>query len=256
MKIAVTGKGGVGKSTLAAMMTHLSAADGHKVLAVDADPDANLAFALGIPAEIRQSIIPVSCRTELIEERTGAKLKKFGQMFKLNPEVKDVVEKLGHSFNGIDLIVLGAIQSAGGGCACPENVFLKNLLTDILIRRDEVVIVDMEAGIEHLGRGTAKSVDYLIVVVEPSPQSINTAESIAKLAGQLGIRNVRFVANKIRNRAEMDYVHRKIRNSELIGSIPYSDEIALYEREERSLFSHISPDLLESYSRIYSSLSL
>jgi len=255
MKYAITGKGGAGKSTLAAMMCHLAHAGGHEVLAVDADPDANLAFSLGIPAEDRETIIPVAQRTELIEERTGAKLKKFGQIFRLNPEVSDVAEKLGYDHKGINLVVLGAIQSGGSGCACPENVFLKHLLTDILLRRGDFVIVDMEAGIEHLGRGTAKGVDAMIVVVEPTPQSVETANSIVRLAGQLEIREVRFAANKIRTDAEINYLFGKLDSSKFLGIIPYSEEIVRCERDEAPVFGNVPAGLMDAYRKIYAEMS-
>lgn len=251
MKFAITGKGGAGKSTLAAMMCHLAHAGGHDVLAVDADPDANLAFSLGIPAEVRETIIPVACRTGLIEERTGAKLKKFGQIFRLNPEVGDVAEKLGYDHKGINLVVLGAVQSGGSGCACPENVFLKHLLTDILLRRGDFVIVDMEAGIEHLGRGTAGAVDVMIVVVEPSPQSVETANSIIRLAGQLEISKVRFVANKIRTEAEIEYLYSKLDRTRFLGIIPFSEEIVRCEREEMPVFDNVSEVVKDAYRKIY-----
>ncbi|MBC8278152.1 MAG: AAA family ATPase, partial [FCB group bacterium] len=182
MKFAITGKGGAGKSTLAAMMCHLAHAGGHDVLAVDADPDANLAFSLGIPAEVRETIIPVACRTGLIEERTGAKLKKFGQIFRLNPEVGDVAEKLGYDHKGINLVVLGAVQSGGSGCACPENVFLKHLPPATMPRRNDFVIVDIEAGTEHLGRGTPTGLDALIVVVVLTLQRVQTANTTVRPA--------------------------------------------------------------------------
>lgn len=255
MKIAITGKGGAGKSTLAAMICRLASADGHDVLAVDSDPDANLAFSLGIPAEVRKEMIPVAQQTGLIEERTGAKLKKFGQIFRLNPDVSDVAEKLGYHHQGVNLIVMGAIQSAGSGCACPENVFLKNLLTDIMIRRNEYVIVDMEAGIEHLGRGTARGVDTMIIVVEPAPQSVETANSIIKLAGQLDISEVRFTANKTRKDAEIDYLYDRLDRMKFLGTIPYSEEIVHCERKELPLFENISEGLMDAYQKIYAGIS-
>jgi len=197
MKIAVTGKGGVGKSTFAALLAHFAVSDGKNVLAVDSDPDANLAFALGITAEDRKSIIPIAERTELIEERTGAKLKQFGQIFRLNPKVSDIADRYSYNHEGIHLLVMGAVEAGGTGCACPENVFLRNLLSNIILNREDFVIVDMEAGIEHLGRATAKGVDIMIAITEPTPQSVETSLSIDKLAGQIGIEKVYFIGSKI-----------------------------------------------------------
>lgn len=251
MKIAVTGKGGVGKSTIAAIMTHLAKRDGKEVLAVDSDPDANLAFALGIPENERGAIIPIARRTELIEERTGARLKQFGQIFKLNPQVSDIADRLSCDFKGIKLLVLGAIEAGGSGCACPENVFLRNLLSSIILRRNDFVIVDMEAGFEHLGRGTAKGVDLMIAVVEPTFQSVATARSIAKFARQIGIREVRFVGNKITSEAERTYLNARLDSDILIGFIPYSDSIRQADRDEIPLIEHIDAEMFQIFQNIY-----
>ena len=251
MKIAITGKGGVGKSTLAAMLAHLASKDGKTVLAVDSDPDANLAFALGIPEEQRRGIIPISQQKELIEERVGAKLKQFGQIFKLNPHVADVADRFGTKFQGINLLVFGAIEAGGSGCACPENTFLRNLLSHIVLQRDEFVIVDMEAGIEHLGRGTASGVDVMIVVVEPTLQSVGTAESIVRLAQQIHVRNVCFVGNKIGSEADHAYIGKHLNARNVIGFIPYSDRIRQADRNGIPLIDHMDAGLLHAFEAIY-----
>jgi len=167
MKVAVSGKGGVGKSTLAAALALLLAQRGWKVLALDADPDANLAATLGIPEEKRLQIIPVSRQADLIEQRTGAKIKQYGQIFKLNPEVSDIADSYAVQHAGVSLLVLGAIERGGSGCACPENVLIRALVADLLLYKNEALVMDMEAGIEHLGRATAQGVDAMLVVVEP-----------------------------------------------------------------------------------------
>jgi len=251
IKIAVTGKGGVGKSTLAGVLAHLANNDGKKVLAVDSDPDANLAFALGIPAAEREQIIPISKRSELIEERTGAKLKQFGQIFKLNPDVSDVADRFGYNFKGINLLVLGAIESGGSGCACPESAFLRNLLSNIIVQRDEFVIVDMEAGIEHLGRATAKSVDLMIVVVEPTSQSIATARSITKLAHEIGVANIAFVGNKVESDADKSYLRDQLPEIKPLGYIPYSERIKESDRDGVSLIDHLNGGTLQVFRDIF-----
>ena len=177
MKIAVTGKGGVGKTTLAGTIARILAADGYKVLAVDADPDANLASALGIAPDVARGIVPIADMKELIEERTGAKTGTMGGFFKINPRVDDIPDELSVPLDGIRLMVMGTVKEGAGGCVCPESVLLRSLVRHLLLRRKEAVILDMEAGIEHLGRGTASAVDAMIVVVEPGARSVRTADS-------------------------------------------------------------------------------
>ena len=167
MKIAVSGKGGVGKTTLAGVMARILSARGFKVLSIDADPDSNLASAIGIEPEQLKGVKPLAQMTEFIKERTGAKKGSYGAYFKINPKVDDIPDRFSIAKDGIRLIVLGTIPQGGGGCFCPENVLLKSLLAHILVELDEYVILDMEAGLEHLGRGTTAYMDALIVVVEP-----------------------------------------------------------------------------------------
>ncbi len=225
MKIAITGKGGVGKTTLASLLSHLYAADGKRVIAVDADPDANLASALGISREDIAKIKPIADMEKLIEERTGAKKGSFGGMFKLNPKVDDLPEGIGYHLNGITLLVMGKSKAAASGCYCPENVLLRRLLKHLVIERREVVIVDMEAGIEHLTRGTAESVDAFIVVVEPGQRSMQTAKTVYEMAGELGVKKVFAVANKVRGPEDLDFIKDNIGDMELIGSIKFSHSI-------------------------------
>lgn len=251
MKIAVTGKGGAGKSTFAGILAHFAVNDGKNVLAVDSDPDANLAFALGIPEDERNTIIPIAERTELIEERTGAKLKEFGQIFKLNPQVSDVADKYSYNYKGIHLLVMGAVEAGGTGCACPENVFLRNLLSNIILKREDFVIADMEAGIEHLGRATAKGVDMMIAVTEPTPQSIETSLSIDKLAKQIGIEKVYFIGSKIANPDEKDYLFSRFDNERIIGLLPYSESIRTAERDGKPIFDNLDDNYRQIFRDIY-----
>ena len=225
MKIAITGKGGVGKTTLSSILTHLYAAEGKKVIAVDADPDANFAQALGVsPADI-EKIRPIADMADLIEERTGAKPGTIGGQFKLNPRVDDIPETIGHKFDGITLLMMGKAKTASSGCYCPENVLLRQLLKHLIVARDEIVIVDMEAGIEHMTRGTSESVDAFIVVVEPGQRSIQTANTVKELARGLGVKKVFFVANKIRTDEDIEFLKKHIKDVQFLGAIKFSQAL-------------------------------
>lgn len=250
MKIAITGKGGVGKSTLSAALTLLLARQGKSVLAIDADPDANLAGAIGFPPDIQDAIIPISKQTELIEERTGAKVNQYGQMFKLNPEVSDISDTYATVHNDIPLLVLGAIRRGGGGCACPENVLLRALVRDLVLHKDETLILDMEAGIEHLGRATASGVDVMVIVVEPGQMSIESAHKILRLAEEIGITNVHVVGNKIRDDDDRQFIRDSLPGAHLLGFITFRDEFRKADRPGVSVLDAISEESTAEYSRI------
>ncbi|MCL2044228.1 MAG: carbon monoxide dehydrogenase accessory protein CooC [Treponema sp.] len=231
MKLALTGKGGAGKTTLAALLCRLYAAEGKKVLAVDADPDANLGSALGFSLEEMAKITPISQMKELIAERTGTDENNFGKLFKLNPQVDDIPDRFSLEKNGVKLLVMGNVEKGGGGCVCPENVMLKQLISHLVIARDEVVIMDMEAGLEHLGRGTAGMMDWFIVVIEPGERSIQTYKKLIPLANDLGIQKIGAAANKLRGPEDEDFIHSRIPANELLGCIRYSEETALADRK-------------------------
>ncbi len=225
MKIAITGKGGVGKTTVSALLSHLYASEGKKVIAVDADPDANLATALGIDKSVLANLRPIAELSDLVEERTGAKPGASGGIFKINPKVDDIPEGFGYQFDNITLLIMGKSKFASSGCYCPEHALLRRLLKHLIVDRNEVVIVDMEAGIEHLTRGTAEGVDAFIVVVEPGQRSLQTAEAVKKLAGELGIQRVFLVANKVRKEKDVDFIRSSISDIEYIGKISFNDNI-------------------------------
>jgi CO dehydrogenase maturation factor len=254
MKVAISGKGGTGKTTLAGTLARLFRTDGYKVLAVDADPDANLADAIGIPPEKQKKIKPVSVQRRLITERTGARPGEFGQLFKLNPKVSDIPDELSIDFQGIRLLVLGAVQKGGTGCACPENVLLKRLLSEIILYRREVVIVDMEAGIEHLGRGTAKSIDKMLICVEPGSRSIETARAIIRMGKEIGIRNFGIVGNKIRDKTQENWIEEQFESENLMGFLPYSETILESDIRHQPLFDMLEPPLLDTFRHIYQNL--
>ena len=223
MKLAVSGKGGVGKTTFAALLIRSLSLQGKHVLAIDADPDANLASALGISGA--DKIIPIAEMKDLIFERTGAKPGTIGGFFKLNPKVDDLPDSLSIKFDHIKLRRLGGVKKGGSGCICPESTLLKNLVVHIVLARDEVVVMDMEAGIEHLGRSTAKAVDRLIVVVEPGRRSIDTAVHIRQLASEIGLTQLALVGNKVRGEKDERFLRKNLPDFEFLGFIPYDEAL-------------------------------
>ena len=236
MKIAVTGKGGVGKTTLSSSLARAFSEAGNKVLVVDADPDANLAQSLGIAQADIDKIRPIAEMVELVEERTGAKPGAAGSMFKLNPKVDDIPDGFAYNHKGMKLLVMGRGKAGGAGCYCPENVLLKSLIRHIILRRDEVVVLDMEAGIEHLTRGTSGSVDAFIVVVEPGGRSVQTARQIKKLAEDLGISRVYVVGNKVRNDDDRSFITGSLPDMELLGFLSYSTDVIEADLKGREVF--------------------
>jgi CO dehydrogenase maturation factor len=223
LKIAVSGKGGVGKSTLSAAIARILAGRGHRILAIDADPDANLASAFGLPADVKSKIRPVGQERDLIEQRTGAKFGRTGQMFNLSPEVSDVAEKYGTLFSGVSIVVLGAVKTGVSGCACPENAFLRKLVRHLVLHQGETVVIDMEPGIEHLGRATAEGVDAMIIVLEPGTRSRETAQRIIALSGDIGLSGkLFFVLNKMRNSRDIEAV-TALGGERVLGSIPFDE---------------------------------
>ena len=220
MKLAITGKGGVGKTTLASTLARLYADEGRPVLAADVDPDANLGLALGMSQEEVDSIVPISKMRTLVEERTGAN--EANKFFKLNPFVSDIPEKYAHEVNGVKLLVMGTVDVGGSGCVCPEHVMLKALLSALTYRKDDVVIMDMEAGLEHLGRGTAANMDQFLVVVEPCARSVQTYGNVKRLAADLGVKRVRVVANKVRDERDEAYVRSVIPAEDFLVCIHYN----------------------------------
>jgi CO dehydrogenase maturation factor len=223
MKLAISGKGGVGKTTLAAALARSFADEGKAVYAIDADPDSNLASALGVPDP--ESIVPLVSMKELIDERTEHKDGSYGTFFKLNPHVSDIPEKFSRTADGVHVLTLGTIYKGGGGCACPENVFLRTLISHLIIQRDEVVLIDFEAGLEHLGRATARGIDALIVVVEPGRRATGTAGAIRKLASEIGIRNLFIVGSKVASEIHREFIAKAAEDVPVLGYLPFDEDI-------------------------------
>ena len=247
MKLAITGKGGVGKTTLSSTLARLYADEGRTVLAADVDPDANLGLALGLTQEEVDQIIPISKMKDLAKERTGAS--DDNKFYKLNPYVADIPEKFAKLINGVRLLVMGTVDVGGTGCVCPEHVMLKSILSALTYRKNDVVIMDMEAGLEHLGRGTAQGMDQFIVVIEPGARSVQTYRNVKRLATDLGIKQVRVVANKVRDEADEAFVKANIPAEDLLGCIHYNPEIIDADRQGKSPYD-FSPKAIEEIRRI------
>ena len=241
MKLAISGKGGVGKTTLTALLARAFADRGYRVLAIDADPDANLAAALGYPNP--ETIRPIAEMADLIEERTGAKPGTVGGVFRMNPKVDDLPEKLSAEVNGIRLMRMGTVKKGGGGCVCPESTLLRALMQHLLIERTDVVLMDMEAGIEHLGRGTSEFVDRLLVVLEPGKRSLETAGKIRELAEDIHLRRLAAVGNKMRSQEDEAFLRKHLKGIPILGFLPYRDAIIRADMEDRPPFEG-SEDLL------------
>ncbi len=247
MKLAITGKGGVGKTTLSSTLARLYADEGRTVLAADVDPDANLGLALGLSQEEVDSIIPISKMRGLAKERTGAS--DDNKFYKLNPYVADIPEKFARSVNGVKLLVMGTVDLGGSGCVCPEHVMLKSVLSALTYRKNDVVIMDMEAGLEHLGRGTAANMDQFIVVIEPGARSVQTYHNVKRLANDLGIKRVRVVANKIRDEKDEAFIRDAIPAEDLLGCIHYNSQIMDADRNGKSPYD-FSPAAIEEIRKI------
>lgn len=238
LKIAIGGKGGVGKTTVTALLARCLAGDkNNKVIAIDADPVANLAAALGISED--KPITPISQLTELISERTGAKPGTMGGFFTLNPKVDDIPERFSLERDGVRLLVMGTVQSGGSGCICPESTILKALMNHLVLFRDDIVVMDMEAGIEHLGRATSASVDALIIVVNPGARSRAAADKIRKLGRDIGIKNIIILGNRVKNKEDEDLIRSTLSDFEIIGFLPEHDEVVAADREARRAFENL-----------------
>lgn len=236
MKLAISGKGGVGKTTLTALLAQAYADAGRQVFAVDADPSPCLAGALAFPADLRAGLQPIVEMDDLIEERTGARPGKSGGFFTLNPRVDDLPERFSVTNRGVRLLEMGAITTGGSGCICPESAMLKTLFTHLLFRKDEVLILDMYAGVEHLGRSTVDFVDAMLVVVEPTRRSLGTAAQIKDLAKDIGLTRLWLVGNKVRNESEAEFLRAETPGIPVLGLLPA--DLAVQEADRLGLAAY------------------
>jgi CO dehydrogenase maturation factor len=239
MKLAISGKGGVGKTTLSALLAQVYADAGRDVLAVDADPAPCLAGALGFADELRARLHPIAEMDELIEERTGAKPGTVGGFFTLNPRVDDIPERFSVTQRGVRLLEMGSVDLGGSGCICPESAMLKTLFTHLLFRKDDVLILDMYAGVEHLGRATVDFVDAMIVVVEPTRRSLGTAAQIKKLAADIGLKRLWLVGNKVRNEDEIAFLNAETPGLPVLGTLPADLAVQEADRLGISVYDHV-----------------
>jgi CO dehydrogenase maturation factor len=255
MKIAITGKGGVGKTTLSALLAQTYADQGRAVLAVDADPSPCLAGALGFPEELRAQLSPISEMDALIEERTGAKPGTTGGFFTLNPRVDDLPDRFSVLYRGVRLLEMGAVDLGGSGCICPESAMLKTLFTHLLFRKDDVLILDMYAGVEHLGRATVDFVDAMLIVVEPTRRSLGTAAQIRKLAKDIGVHRIWLVGNKVRNDEEATFLESETPGIPVLGYLPAIQSVQEADRLGIAVYDHV-PELKVSAQKIADELNL
>jgi CO dehydrogenase maturation factor len=239
MKIAISGKGGVGKTTLAALLAQVYADAGRDVLAVDADPSPCLAGALGFPKDLQEQLHPISEMDELIEERTGAKPGSFGGFFTLNPKVDDIPDRFSVSHRGVRLLEMGSVDSGGSGCICPESAMLKTLFTHLMFRQDDVLLLDMYAGVEHLGRATVDFVDAMLVVTEPTRRSLGTAGQIKKLANDIGLYRLWLVGNKVRDEQEAQFLEEASPGLPLLGTLPADLAVQEADRLGQAVYDHV-----------------
>ncbi|PIE64797.1 MAG: carbon monoxide dehydrogenase [Desulfobacterales bacterium] len=254
LKIAVGGKGGVGKTTITSLLARSLAADKkNKVIAIDADPVANLAAGLGIDES--SPITPISALKDLIAERTGAEPGTMGGFFTINPKVDDIPDRFSRERDGVKLLVMGTVQSGGSGCICPESTILKALMTHLVLYREEIVVMDMEAGVEHLGRASSGSVDALIIVVNPGARSRVAADQIRKLGTDIGIERIVVLANRVTGKEDEELIRSSLSDYQIIGYIPEHEEIAVADRKGIRPFDSIGdapPQLREAVKNILS----
>jgi CO dehydrogenase maturation factor len=247
MKIAISGKGGVGKTTLTALIAQVFADKGRDVLAVDADPSPCLAGALGFPEGLKAKLHPISEMEELIEERTGAKPGSVGGFFTINPRVDDIPERFSITNRGVRLLEMGSVDIGGSGCICPEGAMLKTLFTHLLFRKDDILLLDMYAGVEHLGRATVDFVDAMLVVVEPTRRSLGTASQIKKLANDIGLTRLYLVANKVRNDEEREFLMENTPGIPIIGFLPADLLVQEADRLGIPVFDHVTSLKTEAF---------
>ena len=239
MKLAISGKGGVGKTTLSALLAQAYADEGRDVLAVDADPSPCLSGALGFPDEKLAKLKPIVEMEALIEERTGAKPGTTGGFFTINPRVDDIPDRFSVTHRNVRLLEMGSVDLGGSGCICPESAMLKTLFTHLMFRDEDMLIMDMYAGVEHLGRATVDFVDAMIIVVEPTRRSLGTARQIKKLANDIGLERLWLVGNKVRNEDEASFLEAESPQIPVLGFLPADLKVQEADRLGIPVYDHV-----------------
>jgi CO dehydrogenase maturation factor len=242
-KIAVAGKGGVGKTTFSGVLAYVLAAAGQTVYAIDADPNPTLGQVLGFPEDLVAKLVPITEMPDLVEERTGSRPGESGAYFRLNPRVDDIPARFSVSHRGIRLLKMGTVRGAGAGCVCPENSIVRALVTHLLLREKETVLLDMVAGLEHLGRGTAAAVDAMYIVVEPGQRSLMVAADIARLAKDLGIPALWAVANKVRGDEDLAFIRGHLDGVPLAGWLPRDDRVVEADMQGTAVYD-VAPEIV------------
>ncbi len=249
MKIAVSGKGGVGKTLIAGAIACFFASKGLKTIAIDADPSPNLALTLGLPPEKTRAILPISENEKLVESKTDTGL---SGVYRLSFTVDDVARDFSVPTPcGVNLIVMGTVRSMGSGCTCAANAVVRSLLRHLVVERDEVVLLDLEAGVEHLGRGTARRVDTMLIIADSSIKSLETARHIHKLAKDASIEQVFLVGNKVADeRQKMTIIEFAEDNDlKILDFVPFDQKVVDAEmRGETPIKYKESPALQAIYS--------
>ncbi|NLA25989.1 MAG: carbon monoxide dehydrogenase [Firmicutes bacterium] len=250
MKIAVSGKGGAGKSTVAANLLYCLKIHSLSAFAIDADPDANLGLLLGLDPEELALLPPLSELQEVIAEKNAG----GGAFVDLNPSVDDILEDYVLHDGTIRFLKMGGIKQGGSACYCKENAFLNAVLTSVLLDRPEAVVLDMSAGIEHLTRGTARGVELMLVVVEPTRAGVTTALAVERLASDLALPQVAFVGNKIRSEKDRDYLRTSLPQDRILAMLPFSEDVLERARLlDRRGFK--KEDLIPGVEEIYQKIS-
>lgn len=252
-KIAVTGKGGAGKTMITSCLAGIYSDRGECVYAIDADPNPTLGQALGFPEELLNNIQPLLSLKDLIKERTGAAADSLGSYFLLNPYVRDIPKKYSATHHSINLLVMGATRGANTGCACAENTLIKALLRYMVLEATETVLVDMVAGTEHIGRGTAVSVDAFITVVEPSMRSIQAGRSILQLSKSIsGLKNW-IVGNKVKSTEDEHLITNSFPQERIAGFLPWRDEVISAENRGEGVYQGV-PEIVQKMQSVLNTI--